>query len=66
MRQYITKFLTEFTKTSWLRLRIRLEYKSLYYPSQRVETFSQNVAHAPYRAETQSNLLLHIELKALT
>ena len=30
------------------------------------ETFSQNVVHAPYRDETQTNLLLHKELKALT
>jgi hypothetical protein len=68
MRQEITELLTEFTRTFWLRLWIRLEYKSLYYPSfERDEIFSQNVAHAPYRDETQSNLLSHKrELKALT
>ena len=61
MRQDITELLTDFTGTYWLRLRIRLEYESMYYPSfERAEIFSQNVAHAPYRDETQRNL------KALT
>jgi hypothetical protein len=31
-------------------------------PLERVEIFSENVAHAPYRDETQSNLLLHKKL----
>jgi hypothetical protein len=52
MRQEITELLTKFTMTSWLHLRIRLEYKSLYCPSQRAKTFSQNVVHAPYMDET--------------
>jgi hypothetical protein len=68
MRQEITELLTEFTRTFWLRLWIRLEYESLDYPSfERAEIFSQNVAHAPYRVETRSSLLSHKrELKAPT
>jgi hypothetical protein len=47
-RQEIIDLLTEFTETFWLRLRVRFKYKSLDYPSfDRVEIFSQNVAHAP-------------------
>jgi hypothetical protein len=68
MRQEIIDRLIEFTRTFWIRLWIYLEYESLDYTSfERVEIFSQNVAHAPYSDETRSNLLsLKRKIKALT
>ena len=60
----------EFIELLWLHLWIRLEYESFYFiilPIARAETFSENVAHAPYRVEIPEHpSLIQRELKALT